>query len=111
VEAAIGWPTLTSSPFRRCPHFGLSVAMRSTSLRIAAAVDGRPGTLAARVVPLTCDRSPVPGKQRYRGNREHLTPPAAGISRGQRGEPHLVTRLVPDSADLTAQDYVLMPAH
>jgi hypothetical protein len=28
---------------RRCPHLGLSVAMRITSLRIAAAVDGRPG--------------------------------------------------------------------
>ena len=28
---------------RRCPHVGLSVAMRITSLRMAAAVDGRPG--------------------------------------------------------------------
>jgi hypothetical protein len=44
VDAAIGWPSLTSSPCtRRCPHVGLSVAMRITSLRIAAAVDGRPG--------------------------------------------------------------------
>ena len=37
VEAAIGWPSLTSSPCpRRCPHAGFSVAMRITSLRIAA---------------------------------------------------------------------------
>ena len=44
VEAAIGWPNLTSSPCtRRCPHAGLSVAMRITSLRIAATVEGRPG--------------------------------------------------------------------
>jgi hypothetical protein len=47
VEAAIGWPSLTSSPYtRRCPHVGFSVAMRITSLRIAAAVDGRPGPRA-----------------------------------------------------------------
>jgi len=40
---AAGWPSLTSSPCtRRCPHAGLSVAMRITSFRIAAAVDGRP---------------------------------------------------------------------
>ena len=44
VEAAIGWPSLMSSPCtRRCPHAGFSVAMRMTSLRIAASVDGRPG--------------------------------------------------------------------
>jgi hypothetical protein len=43
VEAAIGWPSLASSPgTRRCPHAGLSVAMRITSLRMAAAVAGRP---------------------------------------------------------------------
>jgi hypothetical protein len=36
--------SLTSSPCtRRCPHVGLSAAMRITSLRVAAAVDGRPG--------------------------------------------------------------------
>jgi hypothetical protein len=44
VEAAIGWPSLASSPCtRRCPHLGLSVAIRMTSSRIAAAVGGRPG--------------------------------------------------------------------
>src|SRR2546430_2501562 len=44
VEAAMGWPSLTSSPCtRRCPHVGLSVAMQITSLRMAAAVGGRPG--------------------------------------------------------------------
>src|SRR5262245_59505490 len=38
------WPSLTSPPCtRRCPQVGLSVAMRITSLRIAAVVDGRPG--------------------------------------------------------------------
>ncbi|HWF81731.1 MAG TPA: hypothetical protein VN695_14210, partial [Streptosporangiaceae bacterium] len=42
VEAAIGWPSRTSSPCtRRCPHVGFSVAMRITSLRTAAAVAGR----------------------------------------------------------------------
>jgi hypothetical protein len=35
---------LTSSPCtRRCPHAGFSVAIRMTSARTAAAVDGRPG--------------------------------------------------------------------
>ena len=44
VEAAIVWPSLTSSPCtRRCPHAGFSIAMRITSFLIAAAVDGRPG--------------------------------------------------------------------
>jgi hypothetical protein len=44
VDAEIRWPSLTSSPCtRRCPQPGLSVAMRNTSVRIAAAVDGRPG--------------------------------------------------------------------
>jgi len=44
VDAAIQWPSLMSSPgTRRCPQVGLSVAMRITSVRIVAAVDGRPG--------------------------------------------------------------------
>jgi hypothetical protein len=44
VDAAIGWPSFTSSPCtRRCPHVGLSVAIWITSFRIAAAVVGRPG--------------------------------------------------------------------
>ena len=44
VEAAIEWPSLTSSPCtRRCPQAGLSVAIWITSFRIAATVDGRPG--------------------------------------------------------------------
>jgi hypothetical protein len=38
------WPSRTSSPCtRRDPHVGLSVAMRITSLQVAAAVGGRPG--------------------------------------------------------------------
>lgn len=41
---AMGWPSLTSSPCTRwCPQAGLSMAMRITSLRIAAAVRARPG--------------------------------------------------------------------
>ena len=44
VDAAIWWPSLTSSPCtRRWPHAGFCVAMRITSVRIVAAVDGRPG--------------------------------------------------------------------
>ena len=44
VETAIRWPSLTNSPCtRRCPRAGFPVAMRITSLRTAAAVDGRPG--------------------------------------------------------------------
>ena len=40
----IRWPSLMSSPCtRRWPQVGLSAAMRITSLRIAVAVDGRPG--------------------------------------------------------------------
>ncbi len=52
---------MTSSPCtRRCPQPGLSVAMRITSLRIAAAVDGRPGRrrLAARRRDYTSRRRP-----------------------------------------------------
>ena len=46
VQAAIRWPGLMSSPCtRRWPHVGFSAAMPITSLRIAAAVDGRPGSL------------------------------------------------------------------
>ena len=42
VEAAIGWPSLTSSACtRQCSHAGFSVAMWITSLRIAGAVGGR----------------------------------------------------------------------
>ena len=44
IEEMTSWQNLTSSPCtRRCPHAGLSVAILITSLRIAAAVDGRPG--------------------------------------------------------------------
>jgi len=54
------------------PQRGLSVAMRITSLRIATAVDSRPG------------------------RREHLTPPAAGNQPRQCCQPQAVTRLVAD---------------
>jgi hypothetical protein len=45
VEAAMRWPSRTSSPYpRRCPQAGCSVAMRITMFVIAAGVvGGRPG--------------------------------------------------------------------
>ncbi len=90
VDAAIGWPSLTSWPCTcRCPHAGLSVAMRITSLRIAAAVDGRPGP-PARVIPPAGDKSPVPREQRRRCHREHLSPPPPGDQLGQCREPQPV---------------------
>ena len=61
------------------------------------------GTPAARVVPSARDQPPVPGEQRRRGHREHLTPPAAGNQSRQCREPQPVARLVADPADLAAQ--------
>ena len=65
VDAAIWWPSLTSSPCtRRCPHAGLSVAMRITSLRTAVAVGGRPG--CRRLVAgnrIAASGTSVPGEQ------------------------------------------------
>jgi hypothetical protein len=44
VEAAMRWPSRTSSPCtRRWPEAGFSVAMRLTSFVIAAVVGERPG--------------------------------------------------------------------
>jgi hypothetical protein len=64
---AIGWPSLTSSPWtRRCPYLGLSVAIRITSIRMAAAIGDRPGTPPAGVVPFAGDRPLMPGEQRRR---------------------------------------------
>ena len=70
-----------------------------------------PGTPPARVVPLARDQAPVPGEQRRRGHHEHLAPPAAGNQSRQRREPQPVARLVADSADLAAQNRVLVPEY
>jgi hypothetical protein len=44
---------------------------------------GRPaGTPLAGVVPFTCDEPSVPGEQRRRGHREHLTPAVPGDQPG-----------------------------
>ena len=70
-----------------------------------------PGTPPLAVVPLTCDQPPVPGEQRRRGHRIHLTPAAAGNQPRQRRQPQPVGWLVADPADLAAQDRVLVPEH
>ena len=49
---------------------------------------GRPsGTPPVRVIPFACDQAPVPGEQRRRGHREHLTPSVPGDQPGQGREP------------------------
>jgi hypothetical protein len=70
-----------------------------------------PRTPAARLVPLARDQPPVPGEQRRRGHREHLTPPAARDQSRQRRQPQPVGWLVADPTDLAAQDRVLVPEH
>ena len=69
------------------------------------------GTPAARIVPFARGQPPLPGEQRRRGHHEHLTPPTAGNQSRQCREPQPVARLVTDSANLAAQDYVLVPEH
>jgi hypothetical protein len=102
---------MSSPRTRRCPHAGFSVAIRITNSLIAAAVDGPPWTLAARVVPLARDQPTVPGEQRRRSHREHLAPPAAGNQARQRSKPQPVGRLVTNPADLAAKDRVLVAHH
>ena len=70
-----------------------------------------PGTPPAGVIPLPGDQPPVPGQQRRRGHREHLTPPAPGDQPRQRRKPEPVAWLVTDPADLAAQHRVLVPEH
>jgi len=53
----------------------------------------------------------VPGEQRRRGRREHLSPPPPGDQPGQRFEPQPVARLVAHPADLAVQDRVLVLEH
>jgi hypothetical protein len=112
VEAAIGWPSLASSPCtRRCPHAGV-ICCHTDHERADRSRRGRSsGTSAVRVIPLACDKPPVPGQERRRGQSEHLAPPAPGDQPGQRREPQPVTRLVAEPADLAAQHRVLVPEH
>ena len=78
VEAAIGWPSLTSSPWhRRCPQAGLSVARRITSFLIAATAGGRPGAMPVRVVPPFCVR-PVAGARPGASPGSPRTPRSSG---------------------------------
>ena len=110
MDAAIRWPSLTSSPYtRRWPHVGFSVAMRITSLRIAAAVDGRPGgrrlvSSQWRATSRRCQASSVAGV-----TAEHLAPALPGDQPRQRREPQPVSRLIADPADLAAYQRNLMP--
>ena len=112
VEAAIGWPSLTSSPCtRRCPHVGIVRRHADHELADRGCRGRPPGTPPARVVPLAGDQPPVPGEQRRRGHREHLAPPPPGDQPRQCCEPQPVARLVADPADLAAQHRVLVPEH
>ena len=112
VEAAIWWPSLTSSPCtRRCPQVGILGRDADHELADRGCRGRPPGTPSARVVPLACDQPPVPGEQRRRGHREYLAPPAPGDQLGQCREPQPVGRLVADPADLAAQHRVLVPEH
>ena len=70
-----------------------------------------PGTPPVRVIPFACDQAPMPGEQRRRGHREHLTPPAPRDQPGQCRQPQPVSRLVADPADLAAQHRVLVSEH
>ena len=71
---------------------------------------GRPSrTPPVRVVPFTRDQSPVPGKQRRRGDGEHVAPAVPRDQPGQRGKPQPVGWLVADIGDLAAEHCVLMP--
>ncbi len=112
VEAAIGWPGLTSSPCtRRCPP-GRVVDRHADHELVDRGCRGRPaGTPPAGVIPFAGDQSPVPGQQRRRGHREHLAPPAPGGQPGQCRKPQPVGSLVADPADLAAQHRVLVPEH
>lgn len=67
VPAPTRWPSPTSSPWmRRCPHPGFSWASRRTRFRNSSLIDGRPGRVRIRPVPL--DQAAVPGQQRGRGD-------------------------------------------
>lgn len=112
VELAIGWPSLTSSPWtRRCPQVGLPVAIRITSLRIAAAVGGRPGCRRLVLVPFAGDQPPGARRAAWPGHCEYLVRSARGDQPGQCREPQPVGRLVADPADLAAQHRVLVLEH
>ena len=64
----------------------------------------------ARVV-LSPRQFAVPGQQRRGRNRQDFGPAPAGDEPCQRGEPHPVSWLVPDPADVAEQNRVLVPKH
>jgi hypothetical protein len=66
--------------------------------------------LLARVVLLR-GQSAVPGKQRRWRHGEDLWPALPGQEPHQRREPHPVSRVVPDLADVAAEHRVLVPKH
>jgi len=97
VEAATGWPSLTSSPLhppvlpRRVVrgHADHELADRSRRGRSS-------GTPPAGVIPCACGQAPVPGQERRRGHREYLAPSARGDQPGQCRQPQPIARLVAD---------------
>jgi hypothetical protein len=64
----------------------------------------------ARVV-LARGQLAVPGQQRRGRHGEDFGPAPAGKEPCQRGEPHLVDRLIPDPAGVAAQHRVLVPQY
>ena len=90
VEAAIGWPSLMSSPCtRRCPRSGspLPYGSRAFESRLPWTAAG---TLAAGVVPSTYDKAPAPGEQCRWGSPRTSRP--IGTVWGARIVPLAVTR-------------------
>jgi hypothetical protein len=59
----------------------------------------------------TCARPAADARRASPGQREHLTPPAAGNQSRQYCQPQPVARLVADPADLAAKHRVLVPEH
>jgi len=112
VDAAIRWPSLMSSALHAPVAPGGIVRGDADHELADRGCRGRPsGTPSARIVPFTCDQPPVPGQQRRRSHREHLSPAMPGDQPGQCREPQPVARLVADPADLAAQHRVLVPEH
>ena len=109
VEAAIGWPSLTSSPCtRRCPQVGFRsrCGSRACGSRLPWTPPGTPAVRrpsarhqptvqASSVAGVTANTSPTGG-----GEPIATVPPVQPV-----------TRLVKDPANLAAQDRVLVPDH
>ena len=105
-------PSLVSSPWmRRYPHSGFSCARRTTRRTMPGAVGGRPGLRLLLVsyllaASLRCQASSVAGAT-GKISAQRLQ----GYEPCQRCEPHPVSWLVPDPADVAAQHRVLMPEY